>query len=255
MKPATTVVKVCRLLAAFRDHTSMGVTELSAKTELLPSDVHRILTSLEVFGFIEQDVHRKKYHLGLEPLKLGHTVLKRLEVREIGKPLLRRLSQHLESTANMAIFDSRELEIIFIEQIDSPTEILIRARIGATASPHATGLGKIITAFLDPGTARALLKKNGFRRRTAHTITDAAELEREFVRIRAQGYAVDREEAVEGACCVAAPVHNHTGAVVAAISASMMAVHFYRWNEADLAAIVKASAAKFSATLGYKPKS
>ena len=251
MKPATTIVKVCRLLGAFRDHPSMGITELAAKTELLPSDVHRILTSLESFGYIEQDAHTKKYHLGLELLKLGHTVLQRLEVREIGRPLLRRLSEKVEATANMAIFDSRQLEILFVEQIDSPNEIQIRARIGAPASPHSTGLGKTITAFLDADTARRSLKKNGLRKRTAHTITDAAELEREFAKIRAQGYAVDREEAVEDACCLAAPVYDHTGAVVAAISVSMMAARFYRWGEPDLAAIVKSFAKKFSTTLGY----
>jgi DNA-binding IclR family transcriptional regulator len=254
MKPATTIVKVCRLLEVFRDHPSMGITELAAKTELLASDVHRILISLEPFGYIEQDPNTKKYHLGLEPLKLGHTVLKRLEVREVGRPLLRRLSQKVESTVNMAIFDSREPEIIFVEQIDSPTEVQIRARIGAAASPYSTGLGKTITAFLDPSSARKLLKKSGLNRRTSRTITDAAELEREFAKIRAQGYAVDREEAVEDACCLAAPVHNHTGVVVAAISVSMMATRFYRWNETELATIVKASAAKFSATLGYEPK-
>ena len=52
MKPATTIVKVCRLLGAFRDHPSMGITELAAKTELLPSDVHRMPTSLASFGYI-----------------------------------------------------------------------------------------------------------------------------------------------------------------------------------------------------------
>ena len=228
----------------------MGITELAAETGLLPSDVHRILTSLESFGFIEQDGHTKKYHLGLELLKLGHTVLERLEVREIGRPLLRRLAEKGEATANMAIFDSQQLEILFVEQIDSPNEVQIRARIGAPANPHCTGLGKTITAFLDADTARRLLKKNGMRKRTSHTITDAAELEREFVTIRAQSYAVDREEAVEGACCLVAPVRDHTGAVLAAISVSMMATRFYRWAEPDLAAIVKSFAAKFSSTLG-----
>ena len=55
MKPATTIVKICRILDSFRDRSSMGVTELATKTELLLSDVHRILTSLESFGFIDQD--------------------------------------------------------------------------------------------------------------------------------------------------------------------------------------------------------
>jgi DNA-binding IclR family transcriptional regulator len=251
MRPATTIVKVCHVLEAFRDHPSLGITEVAAKTGLLPSDVHRILGSLACFGYIEQDGETKKYHLGLELLKLGNTVLQRIEVREIGRPLLRGLSEKAGGTASMAIFDKKNLEIIWVEQIDSPDEVQIKFRIGARVSAHSTGVGKTITAFLEPALARQVLKKEGLRKWTSHTIADMASLEREFAKIRAQGYALDREEAVEGACCMAAPVFDHSGAMVAAISVSMLAGRFNRWNETGLAAIVKTTAAKFSKALGY----
>jgi len=61
-------------------------------------------------------------------------------------------------------------------------------------------------------------------------------------------------EAAEGACCIAAPIRDHTAAVVAAISASMMANRFYRWREVRLAAMLKAAAGRFSDSLGYDPK-
>jgi IclR family acetate operon transcriptional repressor len=172
-------------------------------------------------------------------------------VRDIGRPLLRGLSEKAGGTANMAIFDPNNLEIIFVEQIDSPNEVQINFRIGARASAHSTGLGKTITAFLKPALARQVLKKSGLRKWTSHTLTDMASLELEFAKIREQGYAVDREEAVEGACCMAAPVFDHAGEIAAAISVSMLATHFYRWNEAGLAAVVKTTAARFSAALGY----
>ena len=254
MKPATTITKVCRILDAFRERPSLGVTELAQETSLLPSDVHRILTSLEPYGYIEQDSHSKKYHLGLHLLKLGHTVLQRLELREIGRPLLRHLSEEIEATINMAILDSRELEIIFVEQVDSPSEWQIKLRIGARAAPHCTALGKVLTALADPATARRVIQKYGMPKGTERTITTAEELERELALIRKRGYSVDREEAIEGACCIAAPVRDHAGAVVAAISASMMATRFYRWNEAHLASLIKSAAGKFSASLGYEVK-
>jgi IclR family acetate operon transcriptional repressor len=106
-------------------------------------------------------------------------------------------------------------------------------------------------AFLEPALARQVLKKEGLRKLTGHTIVDMASLEREFAKIRAQGYAVDREEAMEGACCMAAPVFDHSGAMVAAISVSMLAGRFSRWNETGLAAVVKTAAARFSVALGY----
>jgi len=254
MKPATTITKVCRVLDAFRDRPSLGVTELAQETALLPSDVHRILNSLETYGYIEQDPHSKKYHLGLHLLKLGHTVLQRLGLREIGGPLLRRLSEEIEATVNMAILDTRELEIIFVEQVDSPNEWQLKSRIGARAAPHCTALGKVLMAFTDRATGRCVLKRNGLPKCTEHTIVSVEELERELEAVRDRGYGVDREEAVEGACCIAAPVRDHTGAVVAAISASMMASHFYRWNEGQLASTLKTAAGRFSTSLGYEMK-
>jgi IclR family transcriptional regulator, KDG regulon repressor len=252
MQPATSIVKVCRVLDSFRNCPSMGVTELAQRTGLLRSDAHRILTSLEAFGYIEQDAHTRKYRLGLEILKLGQVVLQRLEIRDVGRHPLRALSEKMEATANLAIFDPRDLEIIFVEQIDSPSEVQLKARIGSRASPHATAVGKVLTAYLDARTARQLLKKEGMPKKTEHTITDASRLEKELEAVRAQGYAVDREEAVEGACCIGAPVRDHTGAVAAALSVSMMAGRFYRCPEAQLAAIVRAAAARFSAALGYQ---
>ena len=254
MKPATTITKVCRVLDAFRGRPSLGVTELAQETALLPSDVHRILNSLEPYGYIEQDPNSRKYHLGLHVLKLGHTVLQRLELREIGRPFLRHLSEEIEATANMAILDTREFEIIFVEQVDSPSEWQLKPRIGARAAPHCTALGKVLIAFTDRATARRVLKNCGLPKCTEHTITSAEELEQELEVVRKQAYAVDREEAVEGACCIAVPVRDHTGAAVAAISVSMMANRFYRWNEARLASLMKAAASKFSASLGYEAK-
>jgi len=255
MKPATTITKVCRILDAFRDRPSLGLTELAQETGLLPSDVHRILHSLEPYGYIEQNPTSKKYHLGLQVLKLGYTVLQRLQLRELGRPLLRHLSEEIEATVNMAVLDNREAEIIFVEQVDSPSEWQLKPRIGSSAAPHCTALGKVLTAFADRATIRRLLKKNGLPKCTENTITNAAKLEQELSLVREQGYAVDREEAVEGACCMAVPVRDHTGAVVAALSASIMATHFYRWNEARLASLLKTAAGRLSGSLGYDAKS
>jgi IclR family transcriptional regulator, KDG regulon repressor len=73
MKAATTVTKVCRVMEQFRERQSFGISDLARRMELLPSDVHRILTSLRAFGYIEQDPETRKYRLGLSLLRLGRT--------------------------------------------------------------------------------------------------------------------------------------------------------------------------------------
>jgi IclR family KDG regulon transcriptional repressor len=229
----------------------MGLTEVAEHTGLLKSDVHRILKSLEHFGFIEQDAHTRRYRLGLELLKLGHLVHDRLHLSDTARPFLRWLSEATEAATNLAIFDPVDEEVIFIEQIDSSSEVQIHWRIGRRVAPHATAVGKTLLAYLDPEVVRKVCEKTGLERKTRYTLTTPAELETELARIRESGYGVDREEAVMGACCIAAPVRDHKCRVVAAVSASMLAVRLGRAREREIAALVRSAAARISGELGY----
>ena len=253
MKPATTVSKICRIMAEFRTRPSMGVTELARRADLLPSDVHRILNSLVTYGMIEQNPTNKTYRLGIGMMKLGLAALQRNGLREASRSLLQRLCEEMEATAHMAIFDARELDIFLAEQIDSPGEIPFKPKYGATASPHSTALGKAIAASLDRRTVLELIQKTGLPRWTAHTITQFSVLEAELARIFRQGYSLDLEESAEGACCLGAPVRDASGSVVAAVSISMPANRFYRFPEPQLASLVKGAAAELSAAACHRP--
>lgn len=255
MKPATTVSKICRILAEFRSRPSMGVTELARRADLLPSDVHRILNSLGSYGLIEQNPSNKTYRLGIGMMKLGLAALQRNELREASRSLLQRLSEEMEATAHMAIFDARDLDIFLAEQVDSSGEIPFKPRYGATASAHSTALGKAIAANLDRQMALDLIRKTGLPRLTAQTITKLSHLEAELARTCRQGYGLDLEESAEGACCIGAPVRDSSGAVVAAVSISMPASRFYRFPEPQLASLVKSTAAELSFATGQRPMS
>jgi DNA-binding IclR family transcriptional regulator len=252
MKPATTVTKVCRVLSEFRNRPSIGVTDLARRTQLLPSDVHRILSSLEACGYIEQDPQTRRYRLGCGLVKLSLTTCQRMSLREAGRPLLKRVSERIGATAHMAMFDSHDLEVFLVEQIDYPGQVLMKPRFGLPSSPHCTALGKTILASMDQLTATQAIKKSGLPKMTPYTITDLRTLENEFAKIRDQGYGIDCEETVSGACCIGAPVRDYTGTVVASISASMMSDRFHRWSEADLASVMKSAAAELSAAIGYE---
>ena len=252
MKPASSIEKVCRVLNILRGQPAIGVIELAEEARLLRSDEHRILSSLRMLGYVEQDADTKKYRLGLELLKLGYFVYQNLNLRDVAKPFMRSLSEMAAATSNLAILDPRVLEIIFVEQIDSPNEFQVRLRIGSRASPHATALGKILTAYQEPAIALRMLEKDGMPKRTRHTVTDIKQLQAEFEKIRASGYAVDREEAVEGACCFAAPVRDHAGEVVAAVSVSMVAARLGPAEEGGLIKMVRSTAGRISAALGFE---
>jgi DNA-binding IclR family transcriptional regulator len=253
MKPATTVTKICRVLGEFKHRPSLGITDLARRLELLPSDIHRILRSLELYGYIEQNPETKRYQLGTGLLRLGLTTFQRNLVQEKGRAMLKRLSAQLNAATHLAMLDLGECEVFLLDQVDLPDASLFKARPGAATAAHSTALGKAILANVDAQTFQRALERSGLRKSTGRTITDLPTLEKELLLIRQRGFAIDREESAEGACCIACPVHNCAGAVIAAIGASMKASDFRELNLNRLASQVDAVAAELSYELGYAP--
>jgi IclR family KDG regulon transcriptional repressor len=259
MKPATTVTKVCRVLAQFKIRPSLGVTDLARQTALAPSDVHRILKSLQMYGYVEQDPETKRYRIGTGLLRLGLTTIQRNVLHEKGRPILVHLSGQMETSAHLAMFDTHECEVFLVDQVDQadqkdrPVDALLKTRLGSAACAHSTALGKTMMASLDDELLSQVLERNGLPRSTGHTITGPAVLKDELQLIRQRGYAVDREEWAEGTCCLGCPVRNRDGAVIGAISVSMPASRFYSSNQNLLAAQVDLAAVKLSCALGYYP--
>ncbi len=255
MKPATTVTKVCRVLGEFKHRPSLGVTDLARRLDLLPSDVHRILASLQIYGYVEQNPETKRYQLGTSLLRLGLTTFQRNVLQEKGRGILVRLATLLDAPTHLAMLDIGECEVFLVDQVE-PSEIaLFKARPGATAAAHSTALGKAILAGMDPQSFRRALERSGLRRSTGRTITNLPALHEELQLIRTRGFAIDWEESAEGACCIGFPLRNCLGTVIGAIGASMEAQRFHSLNLNRLASQVDAAAAELSYELGYDPGS
>jgi IclR family KDG regulon transcriptional repressor len=246
VKPATSVIKVCRLMEQFKERHSLGVTELAARTNLLPSDVHRILTSLRTRGFVEQDPRTKKYRLGATFLQFGLIAVQRNQLSEKAQSALARLSQQIGAATHLGIPDGPETEILWVDHISEESGETFNSQLGGPDRLHCTAVGKIILASMDVRTVSSALKKNGMARRTLRTIHDVALLEQELEQVRRRGYAVDREEYADGVCCIGSPIRNWTGATLGAISASMPASRFGAWCESRLVARLKTAALDLS---------
>lgn len=250
VKSATTVAKVCRIIDEFSDRKSLGITDLSRLTALLPSDVHRILASLRANGYIDQDPETKKYQLGFALLRLGLAACQRNKLYEAAHPILVRISQQIEATTHFGALDGRELQVVLIDDVSVSVEDRFRSHLGKAERLHCTALGKTIIANLERHTVSYALEKSGMMRSTGRTITDFATLEKQFKQVREQGYAVDRDECFDGISCIGCAVRDYTGGIVGAVSTSMTTSRFLAWDESRLAAYLKAGAFNISAALG-----
>lgn len=243
-------MKVCRIISEFRENRSFGVTDLSKRTMLLPSDVHRILAALRASGYVEQDEETKRYRLGVAMLRLGVTAFHENYFRNKAQPILARLSRQIDKSVHLSVFDQREMEVILVDHFHTSTENLFSGDIGRTVPMHCTAVGKAILANLDGQTLAKALANSAFSKNTKNTITDTVVLTRQLELIRNQGYALDYDECREGACCIGSALTDHNGSVVGAISASMPTSIFLDCDEKWLAGRVRSAAWTISAELG-----
>lgn len=233
----------------------MSISDLADRVGLKVSTVHRLLNTLVLKGFVKQDEETSKYRLTLKLLRMGRTALGYYDLRTTAKPYLHELVERCNETANLAVLNGGD--VVYIDQLESKNLIIVKmfAKIGSRGPAHCTATGKVLLASLEDEELDKILNKMPLERFTSKTITDPALLRKELARVRKNGYALDLGERDEGVRCVAAPVRNYEGKVIAAISVSgpsLRITDYYLYNE--LISIVCEVAKKLSEKMGYKEK-
>ena len=226
------------------------LTQLSRRLHLNISTVHRLLANLVSHGFVEEAPESRGYQLSFKVLRMGLQLLHRLDFRWVAEPLLRGLNQQTKETVRLAIL--QETQAIAIEKFESPQRASIDTRLRDVMPLHCTGAGKILLAYHGGDLLKRATRTPGFRRFTPHTITTLAGLRKELGRVREEGYAVDEEETVEGWRCVAGPVFNHTGRVVAAFSVAGPATRITLPRLPEITRLVCTTSRQISSRLGYR---
>lgn len=228
---------------------SLGISELARRSELPVGTVHRLLATLNQLGYVEQDLETRKYALGVRFLHLRGAVAKRLKLGEQAMPIMKALMRRVNETVHLAVFS--EGEIVYIDRIEGFQTQNMYTQIGKRGPAHCTALGKTLLAHLPEATVDQVIATRGLPRFTSRTITTAAALKQELSRIRQQGFAVDDLESDETVRCLAAPIRDYSGRVVAALSISGPASHIRPERDNDLIKEVTWAANQVSAGLGY----
>jgi len=136
-----------------------------------------------------------------------------------------------------------------VDKIESPSTVRMHSRIGARQAAHCTGVGKAYLAYAPPDVVRAVVDA-GLARRTPRTLTSARALQAELREIRRRGYAVDDMENEPDLRCVAAPVFDHAGTAVGAVSISGPATRVTLRRTRDLGSLAREAAREVSARIG-----
>ena len=224
-----------------------GVIELSRKLQLSPSVVHRLLTSLQNRGFVQQNAATKKYRLSVKVFEIGSLAINH-SLREAALPWLEELMRETGASVHLSILDGND--IVYVERVNSPKPIQIRTPIGGRAPAHCSATGKAILAFEAPSVLDGVLAA-GLYAYTSASVTDANALRAELEAIRRRGYSISAGEWRGEIAAIGAPVMGYTRKVVAGLGLSLPISDFSEADGHRLGRIVVSKAAGVSASLGY----
>ncbi|MBA7546425.1 HTH-type transcriptional regulator XynR [subsurface metagenome] len=226
-----------------------GVTEISKALNIYKSNVHNVITTLAEKGFVIKDPKTDKYKLGIKFFELGSIVIKNMDLRKIAHPHIEKLSKEFNETVHLGVLDKGR--VVSIEREESDKGLCSHVEIGKRTPLHCTAVGKAIMAYLSKDEINLIIREKGLEKFTENTITTRKDLENEFKKIREQGYAVDNIEHEEGVQCVAGPIRDYTGKVIASMSVSGPAFRINENNIQNIAKKVKEYCDYISEEMGY----
>ncbi len=228
---------------------AVSLKQLASTTELHPSTAHRILAAMTHARFVERQ-DAGSYRLGIRLLELGNIVKSRINLREVALPYMQNLHEKIGEAINLGA--RHDDDIVYLERTSSGRALVrVVYLVGGRAPLHLTSLGKLFLASESTQKLRDYVRRTGLPGKTPHSLTTLESLEKELDKVRRHGIAYDDEEAELGLKCVAAPIHDDEGQVVAALSVSAPADR----HDPDWARQVRETADAVSKALGYiKPR-
>jgi len=227
--------------------SSSNLEELARATRLAKPTVYRFLITLRELGYVKKD-DTDRWFLTMRLFAVGSKALDHIELSAVARPIAKALSADLGETVHMGILD--ENEGLYILKIESRFTIRMYSRVGKKIPLYCTAIGKTLLADMDDSTRAKTISAFKLVPFTPNTIRDFPALEIELQKIRAEGIATDNEEHESGVTCQAAPIYDHSGRVVAALSVSWPVFRYDAARREEYVKKIKKAAGEISAVLG-----
>jgi DNA-binding IclR family transcriptional regulator len=213
------------------------------------STVYRFLSTLEEAGYVERESDTGRYSLGSRVVWLAAKFLETMDIRELARPILEELSQESGETIHLAILDRDE--VVYIDKIDGRQAVQMASRVGFRMPVHSTALGKVMLADLPEDQRQRYVSEIGLTPHTPNTIVAPEAFFEHLRQVQRQNYCIDNAENEEGVRCVAAPIRDHTGKTIAALSISGSTITMTPEKVQRLAPLVQKGALAISERLGF----
>lgn len=242
------IIKAFRLMELLVTKNEFQLAELCRLLKSPKTTIHRMLLTLESLGYVQQNPQSLGYMAPIKIFELGGKVAQNLNLIQIAKPLMIKLSEKTGETINLGILDGTD--VICVDKVESKQHLKLDQPIGYRAKAYQTGMGKAILAYLPEEEKAGLFAKHIVGTGTSKSLKIVSAIEEDLKRVREQGYAVDNEEYMLGVRCVGAPIIDHNRKVVAGVSIAGPSLRIKEENIESLAKLIMETAALISNGLG-----
>ena len=220
------VQSLARGLAVIRafdaEHAELSLSDVARRTGLTRAAARRFLLTLESLGYVRSD--DRTFALTPRVLEPGFSYLSSMTLPEVAQPHLERLSHQVDQSVSAAVLDGAH--IVYVARVPTRRIMSVRITIGTRFPAYATSMGRVLLAGLPDAEARELVDGSALDALTPRTVVSRSALREELERVRAQGWALVDGELEPGLRSVAAPLHDRSGRVIAAVNVSTSVAQF-----------------------------
>jgi DNA-binding IclR family transcriptional regulator len=240
-------IRVIELLCD--SHVPLGVTEIAQKLGLNTNMVFRLLRTLQDEGWIVEHDNGPKYVMSLKPFHHTAKLVKKMDIVVAAMNPLRELWEKTGETTYLGVLDVDR--ILCVEQLEGTGDIRVGGMPGRRSLMHCSAPGKAILAHAT-GNLVDRLAKEGLKKMTKNTICSKAALKKELSKVAGKGYALDREEYMDGLLCLGVPIFDHESKVAGAAGLSVFKLYYTLEELIErLAPLLIETGKKISQALGY----
>lgn len=249
------VTRALDILELFLDGDgTLSAPEITRKLQLPRTTVHELVTTLTARSYLDPVPGQPgRYRLGLRAYQLGSRYAEQLDLAAEGQQVARRVAETCDETVHVAILEGAD--VIYIAKVDSTHAVRMVSAAGRRLPAHCTSVGKMLLASLPPEELNERLPKDDTTRLAALTensLTSPAALRTALEEIRERGVAVEQRESNPDVSCVAAPVRDSSGRVVAALSISVPMIRWGAERRDELEELAVQGAGELSERLGHR---
>ncbi|MCP2164198.1 IclR family transcriptional regulator [Goodfellowiella coeruleoviolacea] len=244
------VMRAADILELFLgERNTLSAPEIAARLDLPRSTVHELLATLVHRRFLDrQPGAETQYRLGPRLLELGARYQQGLDLALEGEIVAKRIAAECQETVHVAVLDG--IEVVYVCKIDSTHSVRMVSAVGRRLPAHCTAIGKVLLAGLPQGQVDELYRGREMVGLTPRSITSIAALRAQLAEVRRTGVAFEMCESNVDVGCVAAPVTDHAGEWVAAMSISVPTVRHREESWPTWERLVRDGATELSRRLG-----